>query len=42
MTFPVKFSGVFRIISLLALSLLLQACSTVKIAYNQAPTLAYL
>ena len=31
-----------RIISLLALGLVLQACSAVKIAYNQAPTLAYL
>ena len=31
-----------RIISLLALALLLQACSAVKTAYNQAPTLAYL
>ena len=42
MTFPVKFSCVVRIISLLALGLLLQACSAVKVAYNQAPTLAYL
>ncbi len=31
-----------RIISLLALALALQACSAVKVAYNQIPTLAYL
>lgn len=46
MTFPVNFSSSIRIISLLALglvfSLTLQGCSAVKIAYNQAPTLAYL
>ena len=42
MTFPVNFSSLARIISLLALALLLQACSAVKTAYNQAPTLAYL
>jgi hypothetical protein len=42
MTFPVNFSSVGRIIGLLALAFLLQACSAVKTAYNQAPTLAYL
>ena len=31
----------FKIISLLALAFALQACSAVKTAYNQAPTLAY-
>ena len=39
--FPVVFSRLFRIISLLVLAALLQACSAVKTAYNQAPTLAY-
>ena len=42
MTFPVNFSTLPRIISLLALAVLLQGCSAVKTAYNQAPTLAYL
>ena len=42
MTFPVNFSRLIRIISLLAFASALQACSAVKIAYNQAPTLAYL
>jgi hypothetical protein len=46
MTFPVNFSSLVRIISLLALGLVigltLQGCSAVKIAYNQSPTLAYL
>ena len=42
MTLPFHFLSLVRIISLLALGLLLQACSAVKIAYNQAPTLAYL
>ncbi len=39
--FPVVFLKLTRIISLLALGFLLQACSAVKTAYNQAPTLAY-
>jgi len=42
MTFPVNFSRLIRIISVLAFASALQACSAVKIAYNQAPTLAYL
>ena len=41
MTFPVIFSNSARIISLLVLACLLQACSAVKLAYNQAPELAY-
>ena len=41
MTFPVIFSNSARVVSLLVLSFLLQACSTVKLAYNQAPDLAY-
>lgn len=41
MTFPVIFSNSARIISLLVLAGLLQACSAVKLAYNQAPELAY-
>ena len=40
--FPVIFLNLPRIIGLLALAMLLQACSAVKTAYNQAPTLAYL
>lgn len=39
--FPVVFLRLARIISLLALAAMLQACSAVKTAYNQAPTLAY-
>ena len=39
--FPVVFLKLTRIISLLMLAALLQACSAVKTAYNQAPTLAY-
>ena len=35
------FSSSMRIISLLVLAGLLQACSAVKLAYNQAPELAY-
>ena len=35
------FSKFIRIISLLAIAALLQACSAVKTAYGQAPTLAY-
>lgn len=42
MTRPVNFLNLVRIISLLILVTLLQACSAVKIAYNQAPVLAYL
>jgi Family of unknown function (DUF6279) len=48
MTSPVKFLHLSRIINvlitlvLLALLGLLQACSAVKVAYNQAPSLAYL
>ena len=42
MTLPLNFLSLVRIISLLALGLVLQGCSAVKIAYNQAPTLAYL
>ena len=45
MTRPEKFLRLPRIISLLVLVLLLallQACSAVKLAYNQAPSLAYL
>ena len=41
MTFPVIFSNSTRMISLLVLSCLLQACSAIKLAYNQAPELAY-
>ena len=41
MTFPVIFSNSARVVSLLVLSFLLQACSAVKLAYNQAPELAY-
>ena len=41
MTLPLNFLKLIRIISLLAFALALQACSAVKIAYNQAPTLAY-
>lgn len=41
MTFLVNFSSLPRIISLLAIAFLLQACSAVKTAYNQIPTLAY-
>ena len=41
MTLPVNFSSLARIISLLALFGLLQACSAVRLAYNQAPDLAY-
>lgn len=39
MTFPLN---LLRIISLLALGLVLHGCSAVKIAYNQAPALVYL
>ena len=39
---PVNFFSLVRIISLLLLVALLQACSAVKIAYSQAPVLAYL
>ena len=42
MKFPVNFLRLCGIISLLAAAALLQACSAVKIAYNQAPQLAYL
>ena len=41
MKFPVNFLTATRIISLLALASLLQACSAVRLAYNQAPDLAY-
>jgi hypothetical protein len=41
MKFPVIFSSSARIISLLVLASLLQACSAAKLAYNQAPELAY-
>ena len=41
MTFPVIFSSIARIISLVLLACLLQACSSAKLAYNQAPELAY-
>ncbi|MES2912563.1 MAG: DUF6279 family lipoprotein [Pseudomonadota bacterium] len=44
MLFPVNVSKLGRaprIIGLLALALLLNACSAIKIAYNQAPELAY-
>lgn len=37
-----NFLATTRIISLLAVCAVLQACSAVKIAYNQAPALAYL
>lgn len=39
---PVNFFNLLRIISLLVLAAMLQACSAVKLAYNQAPVLAYL
>ena len=39
--FPVVVSKLLRIISLLGLAAMLQACSAVKTAYSQAPTLAY-
>ena len=42
MTLPLNFFRLLRIIGLLTLALALQACSAVKIAYNQAPQLAYL
>lgn len=42
MTLPLNFLSLARIIGLLALGLALQGCSAVKVAYNQAPTLAYL
>lgn len=42
MKFPVNFLRLCGIIGLLAGAALLQACSAVKIAYNQAPQLAYL
>jgi hypothetical protein len=42
MTLPLNFLSFIRIIGLLVLALMLQACSAVKVAYNQAPTLAYL
>ena len=42
MTFPLNLLQLSRIISVLALGLVLQGCSAVKVAYNQAPTLAYL
>lgn len=42
MKFPVNLLRLCGIISLLAAAALLQACSAVKIAYNQAPQLAYL
>ena len=42
MTLPFHFLSLVRIISLLALGLVLNGCSAVKIAYNQSPTLAYL
>ena len=42
MKFPVNFLRLCGIISLLVAAALLQACSAVKIAYNQAPQLAYL
>lgn len=41
MTFPVNVSNLTRIIGLLLLACLLQACSAAKLAYNQAPELAY-
>lgn len=41
MKFPVTFSGLTRIISVLVLTCLLYACSAAKLAYNQAPDLAY-
>lgn len=41
MTLPVNFLRLARIISLMALLGLLQACSAVRLAYNQAPDLAY-
>ncbi|MES2400548.1 MAG: DUF6279 family lipoprotein [Pseudomonadota bacterium] len=44
MRFPVNissFSRAPRIIGLLAMALVLQSCSAIKIAYNQAPELAY-
>ena len=42
MKFPVNFFRLCGIISLLAATAVLQACSAIKIAYNQAPVLAYL
>ena len=39
--FPVIFSTSARIISLALLACLLQACSSAKLVYNQAPELAY-
>ena len=39
--FPVIFSTSARIISLALLAFLLQACSSAKLVYNQAPELAY-
>ena len=42
MKFPVNFLRRCRIISLLCVIAVLQACSAAKIAYNQAPQLAYL
>ncbi len=41
MTFPLIFLTAIRIISLAVLACLLQACSATKLAYNQAPDLAY-
>ena len=41
MTFPVIFSSTARIISLVVLTCFLQACSSARLAYNQAPELAY-
>ena len=41
MTNPVVYLKLTRIISVLVFACLLQACSAVKTAYNQAPTLAY-
>ena len=41
MTLPVNVSNLTRIIGLLVLACMLQACSAAKLAYNQAPELAY-
>lgn len=41
MTFPVIISTSMRIISLMLVAFMLQACSASKLAYNQAPDLAY-
>lgn len=41
MTLPLNFLSVSRIICLLVVGLVLQGCNAVKIAYNQAPSLAY-